>query len=200
MTAAAWVAPGVLTGVEVSLEPLTLDHAEALHVALGDDETWTWVAPYRAPDLEGMRSHVAEALTARDGGLRLPYVHVRQSDRSIVGTTSFLDLDLRNRGIEIGHTVLGPSARRTAANTEAKLLMLGYAFDHGMERVALRTDHLNLRSQAAIERLGATREGVLRHHRLRADGSWRDTVTYSILSSEWPEVRDRLVARMNTTQ
>jgi predicted GNAT family acetyltransferase len=111
-----------------------------------------------------------------------------------VGTTSFYDIDPVNRAVAIGHTWLAESHWRTGLNSESKLLMLRRAFDLlGAERVVWHTDLRNTRSQAAIERLGADREGVLRHHRLRRDGSWRDTVTYSMLRDEWPGAKRRLV-------
>jgi RimJ/RimL family protein N-acetyltransferase len=114
-----------------------------------------------------------------------------------VGTTSFYEIDFGRRTVAIGHTWLARRYWRTGLNTESKLLMLGHAFETlAAERVVWHTDLRNLRSQAAIERLGATREGVLRHHRRRPDGSLRDTVQYSMVSPEWPDVRQRLSAAL----
>ena len=114
---------------------------------------------------------------------------------AFVGTTSFYEIDPAMRSLAIGHTWLARPYWRTGVNTESKLLMLSRAFDElGAERVVWHTDIRNVRSQAAIERLGASREGVLRHQRIRPDGSWRDTVQYSMLSAEWPEARRRLSA------
>lgn len=115
----------------------------------------------------------------------------------MAGWTSYLDIVPAHERIEIGGTAYGLAWQRTAVNTECKLLLLGHAFDDlGYGRVALKTDGSNERSLRAIERLGAVREGVLRRHRRRPDGTWRDTVYYSIRREEWPAVRDRLVARL----
>ncbi|MCW4385541.1 GNAT family N-acetyltransferase [Salinibacterium sp. SYSU T00001] len=117
-------------------------------------------------------------------------------DGELVGTSSLADLDLANEGAHIGWTAYDPRVWGTAVNAEAKLLLLGLAFEHGFSRVKLQADAANSRSRAAIERLGAVPEGVLRHERRRADGSWRDTAIYSILVEEWPTVRERLEGRL----
>jgi len=149
-----------------------------------------WVA-----DLAGMTRLVREALLARDEGREVPFVIVDRRSGRIAGSTRFLEITPAHRGIEIGWTWLSPDAWRTAINTECKRLLLGHCFDTlGMIRVQLKTDRRNERSQRAIERLGATREGVLRHHRIMPDGYLRDTVYYSILAEEWPAVRTRLDA------
>lgn len=117
----------------------------------------------------------------------------------VVGTTSLGDIDLVNAGVHLGWTAYSPSVWGTAVNPECKLLLLRHAFDEcAFERVKIQTDRINERSQGAIAKLGATREGVLRHHRRRADGSWRDTVVFSILAAEWPTVRDRLARRVQS--
>ena len=128
----------------------------------------------------------------------MPFVIRRQSDQHIVGTTSFFDIRKPERALEIGHTWLAPPACRTAVNTATKLLLLTHCFETlGCRRVQLKTDARNLVSQRAIERLGATREGVLRAHQLCPDGFQRDTVFYSILPAEWPAIRDRLTDRLS---
>lgn len=130
---------------------------------------------------------------ARVPGTEVPFAILRRADGRPVGSTRYMDIQRPNRGLEIGWTWLGPDARRTPVNTECKRLLLGHAFDDlGAVRVQLKTDGDNVRSQRAIERLGARREGVLRRHRRRWDGSWRDTVYYSVLDDEWPAVRARL--------
>lgn len=128
---------------------------------------------------------------------RIAYAQKLRSTSEFVGTTSFYEITPDTRAIAIGHTWLGRRHWRTGVNTESKLLMLTRAFDGlGAERVVWHTDIRNLRSQQAIERLGAQREGILRHHRIRLDGSWRDTVQYSMLAAEWPAGRDRLTVTL----
>ncbi|WP_394553393.1 GNAT family N-acetyltransferase [Agromyces sp. MMS24-JH15] len=133
------------------------------------------------------------------GPLHLPWT-IRlvggPDDGAVVGTTSLGDLDLRNEGAHIGWTAYDPRVWGTAVNPEAKLLLLGLAFDHGFGRVKIQADSVNARSRAAIEKLGATFEGIARHDKRRADGSWRDTAIYSVLAEEWPAVRAGLEARV----
>jgi RimJ/RimL family protein N-acetyltransferase len=187
----------VLQGRFVRLEPLGPRHADDLAAELGsDDEVWRWLAEPPG-DAAGMAGFVEGALAERARGERFPFVTVELASGRAVGSSSYLDIVPRDRRIEIGWTFYARRVWRTAVNTEAKLLLLGHAFDDlGYERVALKTHHLNERSQAAITRLGATREGVLRHHMVDRYGQWRDSVYYSILSAEWPGVRDRLVAAL----
>ncbi|MGI8331569.1 GNAT family N-acetyltransferase [Actinomadura scrupuli] len=185
--------PVTLTGRTVRLEPLTLDHLRDLFVAGGrDEEVWRWQGG-PAPRDEG---ELAERLHSILAGEYVPFAVIHRESGRAVGWTTFLDIDTANERLEIGWTWYGRAYWRSAVNTECKLLLLAHAFeDLGMGRVQLKTDHLNLRSQAAIARLGAQREGVLRRHRRRPDGTWRDTVYFSILVTEWPEVRARLSAR-----
>jgi RimJ/RimL family protein N-acetyltransferase len=187
----------VLTGSHVRLEPLALGHAPGLAASTaGDEEVWRWLPVFPAGEAE-VSAVVAAALADRDAGQRFPFAVLEAGSGRVVGSSSYLDIDPGNRRIEIGWTWLSRSVWRTPVNTEAKLLLLGHAFDDlGYERVALKTHHNNERSQAAIARLGAVREGTLRHHMLHRDGTWRDSVYFSILSAEWPGVRDRLRARL----
>ncbi|HEY5033448.1 MAG TPA: GNAT family protein [Actinomycetes bacterium] len=186
-----------LQGRHVRLEPLEPDHVTGLAAATaGDEEVWRWLPSFPADEAE-MRAVVAAALAERDSGLRFPFAVLEAGSGRVVGSSSYLDIDPVDERIEIGWTWLSRSVWRSAVNTEAKLLLLGHAFDDlGCERVALKTHHQNERSQAAIARLGAVREGMLRHHVRHRDGTWRDSVYYSILSAEWPEARDRLRARL----
>jgi len=195
-----WPAAVTLTGDHVRLEPLDPSHLDELVAnCAADPEVFRWVWPYDVPDAATMHRVTDLAFAERDAGTRIPFAQRRMSDGQVVGSTSYLDLSQRDRHVEIGWTFLSRGAWRTPINTEAKFLLLGHAFDDlGCERVSLKTDHLNLRSQRAIERLGATREGVLRHRQLRADGTWRDTVYYSILRDEWPDVRYNLQQRLAT--
>jgi RimJ/RimL family protein N-acetyltransferase len=141
-------------------------------------------------DVAATRAVILAALADQD---RLAYAQRIARTGELVGTTSFYEINPAARAIAIGHTWIARAHWRSHVNTESKLVMLSRAFDElGAERVIWHTDIRNTRSQEAIERLGATREGVLRHHRIRRDGSWRDTVQYSMLSAEWPAVRDRL--------
>ncbi len=191
------------------LDQLEPADAAALFAALDDERVYAsgyGGGPAGRPrDVEGMAAIVSASIDARTRDEREPYV-VRllvDSDLgaagTVVGTTSLGDWDLVNERAHIGWTAYGPRWWATVVNAECKLLLLGHAFDDcGFGRVKLQTDLLNARSQAAIARLGATREGVLRRHMRRADGTFRDTVVFSILRDEWPEVRDRLLARLGS--
>jgi len=191
----AWRTPVTLAGARLLLTPLRLTDAPDFVRALGGPAEAAEVTAhlsYRSPDLMAARRIITTALTTTD---QLPYAQRLATTAELVGTTSFYEIDQARSSLAIGHTWLARRHWRTGLNTESKLLMLRHAFETlGAERVVWHTDVLNLRSQAAIERLGATREGVLRHHRRRPDGSLRDTVQYSMVREEWPEVRERLVA------
>ena len=187
----------VLTGTHVRVEPLGLEHVPDLAEATaGDVEVWQW--QWRPPaDEAELRVILEGALAEGLRGTRQPFAVIDLATGRAIGSSSFLDIEPADERIEIGWTFYARSAWRTAANTETKLLLLGYAFDTlGYERVQLKTHHRNERSQAAILRLGAVYEGTLRHHRVHWDGSRRSSMFYSILSAEWPEVRDRLSARL----
>lgn len=186
-----------LTNDWIELEPMTADHVGELEAAVSDpDELFRWMSRWR-PDAQGLAGVVERTLAEAARGEVASWVIRRRADGRVVGSTSYLDIDAANRRVEVGSTWIGPAWWRTEVNTATKLLVLGHAFETlRLERVALKTDHRNERSQRAIERLGAVREGVLRHHLLRPDGTWRDTVYYSILSAEWPTVRETLLAAL----
>lgn len=189
--------PTTLVGERVILRPLGAADLDPLWRSCGTSKAFAWVWPYVMDEHEQMEAFVAKAVADAEAGIRLPFTQVSASSGEVVGTTSFLDIDVDNAHVEIGWTVLSPQVWRTGVNVEAKLLLLGHAFDAlGMERVALKTDHRNEQSQAAIAALGATREGALRHHVRRTDGSWRDSVYFSVLRDEWPSVRARLSGRL----
>jgi len=201
-----WYALPVLTGRLIRLEPLAIEHAPGYLAAAGVGadaaEVFRWlrppagvvVAPVTIADAE---QHIVDALALRARGFRFAYAQIDAVTGEVAGSTSYYDVDPAARAISIGHTWLGKRWWRTGHNTESKLLMLTHAFDTlGAARVVWHTDIYNTRSQAAIERLGATKEGVLRKHRIRADGSWRDTVQYAMTDDDWPAVRDRLTARL----
>ena len=192
----SWHQPVTLTGHTLQLTPLRLADAPEFLAALGPPEVAAEVLEnmnYGPPaDVASTRTIIAAALADPD---RLAYIQRIAGTGELVGTTSFYEINPVTRSIAIGHTWVARAHWRTRVNTESKLLMLTRAFEGlGAERVVWHTDIRNARSQLAIERLGATREGVLRHHRIRRDGSWRDTVQYSMLSAEWPAARERLRA------
>jgi RimJ/RimL family protein N-acetyltransferase len=189
-------APVTLEGRWVRLEPLSLDHLDGLCAVGLEPEIWEWMgAPVRTRD--EMLRYVESALAGQARGEALPFATVERSGGRVAGSTRFGAIAPEHRRVEIGWTWLGRDFRRTALNTEAKLLMFTHAFERlGCVRVELKTDALNRRSRAAIRRLGAREEGVLRQHMITASGRLRDSVYYSVLDSEWPQVKARLVARL----
>lgn len=191
--ASAWHAAPTLVGDLVRLEALGPQHVEGLFDASRDPEVFRWLS-IRAPRTrDDVAADVTAALRAADAGERVPFAQVERASGRVVGTTSYYEVRPERAQLAIGHTWLGSPWWRTGLNTEAKLLLLGRAFDDlGALRVAWHTDLRNTRSQAAIARLGAVREGVLRQDRIRPDGSLRDTVAYGMTDAEWPAVRDRL--------
>ena len=187
-----WIEPVTLTGEHVILEPAADRHLPDLLAAAADPDVWTWM-PWRRPtDAEELA-----ALLEGERAIAYPFAQLDATSGRAVGITTYRDVDERNRTLEVGGTWIGRPWWRTAINTEAKLLFLGHAFDAlGANRVAIKTDIRNERSQAAIERLGAVREGVVRHQYIRPDGTLRDTVLYSVVPEEWPAVRAHLRARL----
>jgi uncharacterized protein len=193
----AWQEPVVLTGSHVILEPLDLCHAPALFDALDDEEVHRYIPRPAPASRSQMSAVVAEMLGEAAAGSRVPWVARDARTGEVLGTTSYVPADERNLSVHIGSTQIGRRWWRTGVNTEAKLMLMVHAFEElGAGRVEWQTDNLNLRSQAAIERLGATREGVLRRHKRRADGSWRDSVFYGLTVNEWPVAKRRLVQRL----
>jgi RimJ/RimL family protein N-acetyltransferase len=196
-----WYALPVLTGRMIRLEPLALEHAPGYLAAAGtgDDaaEVFRWLypaAPRTVPDAE---ADILTALAARARAERFAYAQFDVATGEFAGTSSYYGVDPAVRTLGIGYTWLGKRWWRTGRNTESKLLMLTHAFDTlGAARVVWHTDVYNVRSQDAIARLGATREGELRKHRIRRDGSWRTTVQYAMTDDDWPTVRDRLTDRL----
>jgi RimJ/RimL family protein N-acetyltransferase len=185
----------ILEGRHARLEPLASSHAPELLAAAQDDSIWRYMPIARPQTLLDLERMIADALAAEERGEQLPFAIVERASGRAVGSTRYLDLRLAHRGLEIGWTWLATAAQRTALNTECKLLLLTHAFESlGCLRVQLKTDLRNLRSQAAIERLGARKEGVLRKHYVLWDGYVRDSVLYSITDAEWPAVKQRLSA------
>lgn len=190
------VSPVTLEGQHACLEPLSLAHEESLGDAAADGELWNstvTIVPTRAT----MAAYITEALAAQDRGSELPFVIIRKSSSEVVGTTRFYEIVGVDRRVAIGYTWLSVSAQRTAINTEAKLLLLKHAFDHWRcNRVEFITDVLNQQSRAAILRLGAKEEGVLRSHMVMPSGRVRDSACFSIILEEWPEVEARLETKL----
>ncbi|WP_250027175.1 bifunctional pyridoxamine 5'-phosphate oxidase family protein/GNAT family N-acetyltransferase [Paractinoplanes maris] len=196
-SALPWAAPVPLAGRHVRLEPLTLGHAAGLVEALGDDEVWRYLPAHRPQTVPAMRDYLARLLSARWAGSQVAWAQIEAGTGRVIGLTSYHDIDPERRALAIGHTAVGRPWWRTGVNTEAKLLLLEQAFDVlGAERVFWYTDIRNERSQQAIARLGAVREGVLRRHKQRPDGSWRDTVVFGMTADEWPAAGDRLRERL----
>ena len=188
--------PVVLEGRQVRLEPLTLDHLDALSEVALDPDLWRWTSE-RAGSIDELRAYVERALAAQQSGSALPFATIARSIGKPVGSTRFANVDLGNGRLEIGWTWLGREWQRTALNTEAKYLMMKHAFETlGVRRVEFKTDARNERSRAAIHRIGAKEEGTLRKHLVTASGRVRDTVYYSVIDDEWPAVQIRLEERL----
>ena len=190
------VRPTMLEGGGIRLEPLTDGHHDGLTAAAADGRLWElWFTTVPAP--EGMRAYIAAALQGQRDGHMCPWVVRDLATGTIVGATRYHDIVPTNDRVEIGYTWYSESRQRTHVNTTCKLLLLGHAFDTlGCKVVGLRTDNFNFRSQRAIEGLGAKKDGVLRHHAARRDGTVRDSVMYTILAAEWPDVRRHLEGRL----
>ncbi|EYS93831.1 GCN5 family acetyltransferase [Cupriavidus sp. SK-4] len=187
----AFVKPVTLVGRHVTLEPLRTEHAEGLRAACADGELWKlWYTSVPAP--ERMEAEIARRLALQEQGSMLPFA-VRDAAGELAGMTTYMNIDATNRRVEIGSTWYARRVQRTPLNTECKLMLLGHAFEHlDCIAVEFRTHWMNQQSRAAIARLGARQDGVLRNHQRMPDGSLRDTVVFSIIASEWPTVRQHL--------
>jgi len=188
--------PVVLERDGIRLEPLAAGHEPALAAAAADGRLWElWYTAVPAPDRT--HAYIAAALDGQREGTMLPWAVRDVATGDILGSTRYHDIVPAIDRVEIGYTWYRQSRQRTGLNTTCKLLLLGHAFDTlGCKVVGLRTDNFNFRSQRAIEALGAKKDGVLRHHAMRRDGSVRDSVMYSILAAEWPDVRRHLELRL----
>jgi RimJ/RimL family protein N-acetyltransferase len=183
------VEPVALEFNGVHLEPLTLDHVDGLRLAALDGELWN-LRVTSVPEPHRTQAYVHAALEMQD---RLPFAVVDSSSGNVIGTTSYHDILPAVDRVEIGYTWYARSVQRSHVNTSCKLLLLSHAFDTlGCAVVGFRTDNFNHASQKAIERLGAKKDGVIRHHAPRRDGTVRDTVMYSIVRGEWPEIKSHL--------
>ncbi|CAN0647074.1 GNAT family N-acetyltransferase [Burkholderia cepacia] len=196
--ASASVEQPILTGERVELRPLERSDRQALLDAAADGRLWNLTVTV-VPGPDTIDAYIDTALQGRSAGTVMPFTIVDRASGRAIGSTRFWKIDRKNRKLEIGHTWLSESAQRTRANTEAKWLLLGYAFDVlQCVRVQFTTDELNEKSRAAILRLGAKQEGIVRHERIMPDGRKRNSVRFSIIDDEWPEVRARLMAKLAT--
>ena len=192
---ARFIEPVTLVGRHATIEPLDASHVAPLAEAASDGELWRlWYTGVASP--ERMAGYVAAALDMRERYDAMPFV-VRDATGAVVGSTRYFNVDVANRRLEIGHTWYARRAQRTPLNTECKLLLLTHAFEKlGCIAVEFRTHWFNQASRAAIARLGAKQDGVLRNHQVGADGAKRDTVVFSIIDGEWPAVKKHLAFQL----
>ncbi len=192
-----WTTAPILEGKKVRLEPLNLRHAPGLAAAGNSKSIWKYMLYGDLSTLDGMTKWVKDILQKQADGTDLPFTVVTKENGSVIGATRYLEMRSPHRSLEIGGTWYMPEFQGTFVNTECKYLMLRYAFeDMNCIRVQFKADQRNERSLRAIERLGAIREGVLRNHYIVPDGTYRDSVYYSILDTEWPLIKTRLEERL----
>lgn len=188
-----WVTPVTLIGTYVRLEPMTEAHIPALAAIGAGKEFWNFMVYGKMEDEEDMAGWVRDILLRAENGTDLPFVAIHLESGRVAGATRYLNIMPNDKGLEVGGTWYGLDFQRTAVNTECKYLLFTHAFEKlGCIRVQIKTDSLNLRSQKAIERIGAVKEGVLRNHMILPNGRIRHSVYYSILDSEWSDVKRRL--------
>jgi N-acetyltransferase len=190
------IEPITLEGRAVRLEPLSLDHLDALLEAAADPAIWRYM-PAKCSARDEMRNAIETALEWQRAGTALPFATVDRRSGKAIGSTRYMNIVPEHKRLEIGWTWIAPAWQRSAINTEAKYLMIRHAFESlGCNRVELKTSALNAKSRAAILRIGAREEGTLRSHMVNPDGSLRDTVYFSVIAPEWPEAKARLEAMM----
>jgi RimJ/RimL family protein N-acetyltransferase len=193
----AFVEPVTLEGYGLRLVPLALEHEAGLRTAAADGALWT-IRVTSVPEPENTRKYIEDALAMREAGNRFAFVVQDASSGKVLGCSSYHDILAAVKRVEIGYTWYAKSSQRTFVNTACKLLLMTHAFETlACHVVGWRTDNFNFASQAAIERLGAHKDGVIRGHALRRDGTIRDTVMYSLRAGEWPEVRAQLLYALN---
>jgi RimJ/RimL family protein N-acetyltransferase len=192
------VIPVILEGQHVRLEPMTVRHVAGLAEVGLDEDLWKWI-PTQVRTLEEMAGYVETALNEQERGVSLPFVQVEKSTGRAVGSTRYGNIDRFHHRVEIGWTWVARAWQRTPVNTEAKYLLLRHAFETlGCIRVELKTDSLNERSRAAILRIGAKEEGIFRNHMITSSGRLRHSAYFSIIDSEWPDVKAGLESRLNS--
>jgi len=186
----------VLDGVRIRLEPLTLGHLAGLEAVAFDDRIWRYMQTWVKTPAD-LRAWVQAALLAEAAGTVMPWVTILKAGNRAIGSTRFMDLDMTHRTTELGSTWLAPEFHGSGLNVEAKLLQLRYGFEElRLNRIALKTHHENLQSQAAMRKLGAVEEGTFRNHYVMPDGSARHSVWFSIIREDWPRVRSLLEERV----
>ncbi|MFL5779137.1 MAG: GNAT family N-acetyltransferase [Chloroflexota bacterium] len=192
-----WIVPVVLDGGRIRLEPLTREHVSDLARVALEPAVWRWTIAGPI-DIPGLEAWVDDALRAAASGSELPFATIDRASGRAIGSTRFMSVVPEHRRLEIGWTWLGRDHQRTGANREAKLLQLGHAFETlGANRVEFKTHARNEQSRAALLGIGATFEGVFRHHMVMPDGTLRDSAYYSVIADEWPAVRARLKASLD---
>ena len=190
------IEPTTLVGRYIILRPPLIEDIAGLSLAARDGEIWNNQFS-QFPNLNEIEKYIQEMLDLSSKGSILPFIIIHQVSNTIVGTTRYLNIDCENHRLEIGHTWIAKSWRNTFVNTEAKFLMLQYAFEKlACIAVEIRTDILNTVSRQAIQRLGAKQDGILRHHKIMRDGRIRDTVCYSIIKPEWKQVKENLMKKL----
>lgn len=190
------IEPVILQGAHVRLQPLTLGHLDGLCAAGLEADVWRW-APVPITTREEMENYVETALRWQTEGTAMPFATILNETDQVVGSTRFANIDRENKHLEIGWTWIGKPWQRTAVNTEAKYLMLRHAFEQlGCIRVELKTDSLNEQSRNAIIRIGAKEEGTFRNHMITGAGRYRHTVYFSVIDSDWPEVKRGLEEKL----
>ena len=193
----AFIDPVTLTANQLVLEPLALSHEDGLRAAAADGELWS-IRVTSVPKPEETRKYIEDALTMREAGSRFAFAVIEASTGKVLGSTSYHDILPAVKRVEIGYTWYGKSHQRSHVNSTCKLLMMQHAFETlGCNVVGWRTDNFNFASQAAIERLGARKDGIIRGPFMRRDGTIRDTVMYSMRSGEWPEAKAQLLYSLN---
>ncbi|MDN7352482.1 GNAT family N-acetyltransferase [Acetobacter senegalensis] len=191
------LAQPTLKGSLVTLRPMSDDDSPLLLEAAADGQLWTLNVTV-VPGPGTAEQYVAKAMDGKRTGTVMPFVTLNRESGAVIGSTRFLKIDRMNRKLEIGSTWLGASMQRTGANTEAKYLMLTYAFETlRCVRVQFTTDELNEKSRAAIQRIGAKQEGIVRHERIMPDGRKRNSVLFSIIDDEWPDVKEMLLGKLS---
>jgi N-acetyltransferase len=190
----------VLEGARLRLEPMTMQHLAALEAVAFDDRIWRYMMQWVKTQAD-LRQWMEAALNLEAAGTVMPWVTVLKAENRVIGSTRFMDFDRAHKTTELGSTWLAPEFQGSGLNAEAKLLQLAYAFDDlKLNRVALKTHHENLRSQAAMRKMGAMEEGTFRNHYVMPDGSLRHSVWFSIIREEWPRVRCLLEALVEASQ
>ena len=190
--------PIQLTSDSITLRPMSMDDVDGVYHAGNYPALWQWVTPNRCLSLDTTKQWLEESLTDQDKGQHVPFVIVDNKTNNIIGTTRYCSIRAADRNVEIGYTFISPEFQRSHVNTQAKFLLIAHAFEKlGAIRVELKTNENNWQSRNAIERIGATLEGIIRNFKILHDGTLRNTALFSITEQEWPEVKTALVLKIN---